>query len=335
MALAVKDATETAPLDRLAVSSLVGLAYVLGSIGVVFYAIPGLWGNAGVEAFLKEYTFVSGALLILLMVGAAVGLAYLGARLVAFDPPRGLRAGMFIAAAMLFATGLVTWVFGRFLQWVLGGAAGTEVIGGAITAAVGALMLFWLGRKFFRPEMEDRFLNVEEQGWFTLAPYKKSQGVRVRRGTMLGILILLGCGIWVLISHNTLVFDLDPTTSVLDNDWRISIPFSYISPLVLRDVRFSLPLLLAALALWFSYRVVHWPAFADFLIATEAELNKVSWTSRKRLVQDTIVVLTTVILLTLFLFVVDILWGFLLTRVGVLQTTTQQQQEQRTGQTPW
>ena len=32
----------------------------------------------------------------------------------------------------------------------------------------------------------------------------------------------------------------------------------------------------------------------DFLIATEAEMNKVSWTTRKRLVKDTIVVLVTV-----------------------------------------
>ena len=41
-------------------------------------------------------------------------------------------------------------------------------------------------------------------------------------------------------------------------------------------------------------------------IATEAEINKVSWTTRKRLIQDTTVVLVTVFLFTLFLFVVDI-----------------------------
>ena len=50
------------------------------------------------------------------------------------------------------------------------------------------------------------------------------------------------------------------------------------------------------------------PTFADFLIATEAEMNKVSWTTRKRLMQDTIVVLVTVFLFTMFLFVVDIIW---------------------------
>ncbi|MGE3806489.1 MAG: preprotein translocase subunit SecE [Gemmataceae bacterium] len=77
---------------------------------------------------------------------------------------------------------------------------------------------------------------------------------------------------------------------------------------LLPDVRFTLPLLLVAGSLWFAFRVVNLPVFADFLIATEAEMNKVSWTTRKRLVQDTIVVLVTVFLMTVFLFAVDQLW---------------------------
>src|SRR6202021_1088653 len=54
-------------------------------------------------------------------------------------------------------------------------------------------------------------------------------------------------------------------------------------------VQFSVPLLLLAMSIWFAWRVVNLPPFADFLIATEAELNKVSWTTRKKLYQDTIV----------------------------------------------
>jgi preprotein translocase subunit SecE len=88
---------------------------------------------------------------------------------------------------------------------------------------------------------------------------------------------------------------------------------------LLPSVRFSLPLLLAFLSFWLAYRVVNYPAFADFLIATEAELNKVSWTTRKRLIQDTIVVLVTVVLLTVFLFVVDQIWAWILTQIGVIQ----------------
>ncbi|MBL8795154.1 MAG: preprotein translocase subunit SecE [Planctomycetia bacterium] len=89
--------------------------------------------------------------------------------------------------------------------------------------------------------------------------------------------------------------------------------------MLLRDVRFTVPLLLTALSLWFAYRLVNFPTFADFLIATEAEMNKVSWTSRKRLFQDTMVVLVTVVMMTIFLFLIDTAWFFLLTQIGVLQ----------------
>ena len=63
------------------------------------------------------------------------------------------------------------------------------------------------------------------------------------------------------------------------------------------------------------------PRFADFLIATEAELNKVSWTTRPRLIQDTIVVLMTTFLLAVFLFSMDELWRVVLSNwpVNVLQ----------------
>jgi hypothetical protein len=36
------------------------------------------------------------------------------------------------------------------------------------------------------------------------------------------------------------------------------------------------------------------------------------------LIQDTIVVLVTVVLLTTFLFVVDVVWNYALTRIGVI-----------------
>src|SRR5438309_7458620 len=89
---------------------------------------------------------------------------------------------------------------------------------------------------------------------------------------------------------------------------------------LLPHVRFTLPILLAAFSLWFAYRLVNYPPFADFLIATEAELNKVSWTTRKRLIQDTTVVLVTVLLLTVFLFVVDLVWVKVFNFIQVLQT---------------
>jgi len=81
---------------------------------------------------------------------------------------------------------------------------------------------------------------------------------------------------------------------------------------------------IAALALgfgWLIFRIAHFQPFAEFLIATEAEMNKVSWTSKEDLYRATTVVLATVVLMAVFLFVVDWLWLFILRNIGVLQFT--------------
>ena len=45
----------------------------------------------------------------------------------------------------------------------------------------------------------------------------------------------------------------------------------------------------------------------DFLIATESELKKVSWSSRKEVIGSTLVVIVTIILMGLFLYCADYL----------------------------
>jgi preprotein translocase SecE subunit len=89
---------------------------------------------------------------------------------------------------------------------------------------------------------------------------------------------------------------------------------------LLPHIRITVPILLILLSLWFAWRVVNLPTFADFLIATEAELNKVSWTTRRRLFQDTVVVLMTMVLLAGLLFAMDQIWLHLLSwkRIGVI-----------------
>ncbi|MBM4071681.1 MAG: preprotein translocase subunit SecE [Planctomycetes bacterium] len=96
-----------------------------------------------------------------------------------------------------------------------------------------------------------------------------------------------------------------------------------------------MPLILFGLLIWVPWRIVNWPLFADFLIATDAEMNKVSWTTRKRLFQDTIVVLVTVFLLTTFLFFIDILWIRVLSAVQVLRVDVRAEQLKQTEKTQW
>jgi preprotein translocase SecE subunit len=141
---------------------------------------------------------------------------------------------------------------------------------------------------------------------------------------------MAGAGLYQL--HNSLKFGA--------NDLALTVPFSGGQQFVLfGDVRFTLPITLAVLSIWLGWRAVNFPTFADFLIATEAEMNKVSWTTRRRLVQDTIVVLVTVILMTVFLFVVDMAWSKLLSNpyVGVIRIESEDQKPKQAEQEqqPW
>ncbi len=86
-----------------------------------------------------------------------------------------------------------------------------------------------------------------------------------------------------------------------------------------RPVRLAIPTVLGVVIGWFIYRMVEFPPFVEFLIATEAEMNKVSWTSRDELKRMTLVVLVTVSIMAVFLFGVDFLWQFLLRLFGVLR----------------
>lgn len=318
-----QEAGSPSAFDRLPISSLVGAVYVLGSIGIVFYLLPPLF--SGITIF---NSFVTGAVQIVAMLAAAAGLIWLGFRLTGGQLAHGLKGGIFTCIAGLALVALTTWILGEILEKV----GVTTAVGAPLTIIAGIAMVYFAGRRFLQADMDEKLIALEDQGWFSASAYKKSQGLRVRRGTVFGIFAVAFCGIWTLWSHKT----LEGTVNGM-NAWIVWLPYSGGQGLILlRDIRYTVPILLLAASLWFSYRVVNWPAFADFLIATEAELNKVSWTTRKRLVQDTIVVLVTVFLFTLFLFFVDVLWGWVLSRpiIGVLKTVDHTEQQEGARQ-PW
>jgi preprotein translocase subunit SecE len=83
------------------------------------------------------------------------------------------------------------------------------------------------------------------------------------------------------------------------------------------EYQFGLPLLLLALGVWASYRLVNVPAFADFLIAVEAEMNKVSWPTRGELFRASMVVLILIFVLAFVLAGYDMFWKVLLFWLGV------------------
>jgi preprotein translocase subunit SecE len=66
--------------------------------------------------------------------------------------------------------------------------------------------------------------------------------------------------------------------------------------------------LLLAVGCWLAYRLVNMPKFADFLIAVEAEMNKVSWPSRAELVRSSMVVIFVIFVMAALLFSYDMIW---------------------------
>jgi preprotein translocase subunit SecE len=123
--------------------------------------------------------------------------------------------------------------------------------------------------------------------------YKPMQGRYARLYTAVALGGVLALGLWRL-EHDSL------------NDYSIA-------------YRYGIPALLGLAFGWVIFRLVEYPPFVEFLIATEAEMNKVSWTSKDDLYRATTVVLSTVALVALFLFGVDQVWLILLQFLGVLK----------------
>jgi len=80
-------------------------------------------------------------------------------------------------------------------------------------------------------------------------------------------------------------------------------------------LRYGIPGALLLIGLWMTYRLVNLPVFADFLIAVEAEMNKVSWPTRTELLRASLVVLFTIFALAAVLATYDILWRYLFTNI--------------------
>jgi preprotein translocase SecE subunit len=567
MAVAVKTSPGARPGDtptNPTLLSLVGVVYLVVCLALLFKFVPEMWWTvwnsielAGVQ--FARFPVVGGTFLVLfglLLAGAMLGLA---GRILGERSQPGVKAGVFVAFVSLLAIVLVSRWISIFIERLAYSGTFTPMMGAIITGVVaGSLLLVFL-RAFSQKWAQKALVNLEGMGWFSFVPYKPTQGTRVRRGTIFGILLLVSAGIYTMMVHNTLrrtgvdwsvnipftgavaieafgdqqpavaalpaeakqnvvirypgskdlrlqpgqVISLDayraavmriltskypgaaesfqgaekleataymqkvndfiyneilsalelknngepvlradtvrrlraldnethvsnleplmralvreltvarkstdadneiplanlptavllvdrfamrevdqkadvntnvfliaandskklaefegklvPKTDVDDEISRLKTsglaetppesrpargafgPLVYSSITLLPSLQYTVPLLLILGALWLSWRLVNVPTFADFLIATDGEMNKVSWSTQKKLVQDTIVVLVTMFLMAVFLFAVDYTWKLLLQPIGVLHIPavskdSQQQIEQK------
>ena len=308
MATAVQTSSQSTtpnPHLKLVIASLFGAAFLIAGVAVTAYLVPSLWKQSVSPTISASAQFFDVAARLLVQLASVGAVVYVGSTLAGANPPRGLRGGIFLALSALISIFFIVRAVGL----------NTEDTGfGAVVTLVTLGGLLGLGyRALVSDKAASWMVSLEEQGWFSTFSYKRMQGQKTRRYTLIGLLIIGWTGVYTLISHYTLG----------TGDWNLSIPFTgppHLAIPLLSDIEYSVPVLVAVLTFWLAWRAVNVPPFADFLIATEAEMNKVSWSTRKRLVQDTIVVLVTCFVLTAFLLAVDLFWGWLLSRelVGVL-----------------
>jgi preprotein translocase subunit SecE len=111
--------------------------------------------------------------------------------------------------------------------------------------------------------------------------YKPAQGKRIRWTTF-----AVGCGLAAITGY-----------WLSDTLQAYSVYLQYVLPLVI-VIGIS----------YLMFYVINRPQMADFLIATEGEMKKVSWSSRREVIGSTKVVIITTFTLATMLFVVDLLF---------------------------
>jgi preprotein translocase subunit SecE len=114
--------------------------------------------------------------------------------------------------------------------------------------------------------------------------YKRGQGTPTRLGSGLGLFVIVLIGCVVLYQHLA-------EQSIL--------------------VQTLVPVGVCVVLSWLIFWLMNKPTVADFLITSEGEIKKVSWSSRREIVVSTTVVICVVILMAVGLAVIDLLFNWI------------------------
>ncbi|MCP4591378.1 MAG: preprotein translocase subunit SecE [bacterium] len=128
--------------------------------------------------------------------------------------------------------------------------------------------------------------------------YKRGQGTYTRYGTAAGAGVIIAAGGDFL--YKQLVFDSDAPWTL----WvKIGVPLAVVVAM--------------GLVVWWVVGVYR--RSCDFMIATEGEMKKVSWSSRRELLGWAKVVIMFTALMAVILFTVDIIFMAFFNTIGVLR----------------
>jgi preprotein translocase SecE subunit len=169
-----------------------------------------------------------------------------------------------------------------------------------------------------RPPPQTRAVGGDSGGFFHI--YKKGQGYWTRMGTAAAAGIIAALCIQFLYSNlNVWLYPLfDPgTQSSMSDELRANAIAHAQSMTKLASMGGCLAFLLgfAGLVFW----LLNKPDYADFLIATDSEMKKVNWTTRKELIGSTKVVIIFMFLIAFLLFAFDLFFGYLFYFMDVLK----------------
>jgi preprotein translocase SecE subunit len=144
-------------------------------------------------------------------------------------------------------------------------------------------------------------------GFFTI--YKRGQGYWTRMGTAVSVTLLAALTAYELYSQRV-YFGLSDRAATAELPAR-----EY------RTLALGLAVGLFLVIVGVAWRIMNKPANADFLIATDSEMKKVNWTSRKELIGSTKVVVAFMFFVAFFLAVADVLFSGFFKLIGVLRDT--------------
>ena len=135
-------------------------------------------------------------------------------------------------------------------------------------------------------------------GLLSASVYKPNQGRVARQVTFAALALAIGIGVW---RSTSLLPLLVPAGGAGVGDMGL--------------VRFLVPGLLLAAGAWVAFRVVNLPRFAEFLIAVEAEMAKVSWPSGDEVFRSSAVIIFLIFALAAILAGYDLFWRVVLHNV--------------------
>ena len=139
-------------------------------------------------------------------------------------------------------------------------------------------------------------------GFFTI--YKKGQGYWTRMGTAFGAALIGALTAYNIYVYLPVLMHFDTTVQGQVRSRQIGLASA---------IGFFL------VYAFFAWRMMNKASNVDFLIATDSEMKKVNWTSRKDLIGSTKVVIVFMFLIALFLFLIDILFSYFFYLIGVLK----------------